>query len=377
MLVTFPIISHAAIKTIDARSGAMGNTGVASADYLTASLYNPALLSNFHDDDDVGVLVPAVGVNLSDLDDSADDLIDLQDAISDFEDGGFSDYEKLDEIDALLDNLEGNRSTTVSANAGFAVAIPSSSLSFGFFGKGSVETIAIPSIAENRGGDHSGRKERYENSNVELKAFAVSELGVSLSKKFHLGEHQFSIGVSPKFQQIRTYSTVSPVAIFEIEEVEESLVEKSQFNADIGLAYYHGESVVLGVSATDLVATKIDVNDVAGGRIGSYSHTPMVNLGLAYNGEFFSTAIDAELLKREGFDTLGDESKYVKFGVETNMWDWVQLRAGYQYDVASNVAGVVTAGIGVSPFDLLGLDVAASYSGDNQLGLSASVSATF
>ena len=45
----------AANKIADARGNAMGNTGVASADYLTSAFYNPALAANFNNEDDFGV----------------------------------------------------------------------------------------------------------------------------------------------------------------------------------------------------------------------------------------------------------------------------------------------------------------------------------
>ncbi len=44
----------------EARQEAMGGTGVASARYLSAPLYNPARLGFSTADDDVGILLPVV-----------------------------------------------------------------------------------------------------------------------------------------------------------------------------------------------------------------------------------------------------------------------------------------------------------------------------
>ena len=60
---------YAANQVADGRGNAMGNTGVASADYLTAPFYNPALGSSYKVDDDFGILL-SVGVNINDIDDS-------------------------------------------------------------------------------------------------------------------------------------------------------------------------------------------------------------------------------------------------------------------------------------------------------------------
>ena len=67
----------------EARQEAMGGTGVASARYLSAPLYNPARLAFAKADDDVGILLPVVGAEVYDKDDlsrQVDDLSDSYDA---------------------------------------------------------------------------------------------------------------------------------------------------------------------------------------------------------------------------------------------------------------------------------------------------------
>ena len=51
----------AAPQYFEARNTAMGGTGVASSRYLSAGLANPALLTQFGEGDDFGLLLPAVG----------------------------------------------------------------------------------------------------------------------------------------------------------------------------------------------------------------------------------------------------------------------------------------------------------------------------
>ena len=54
-----------------------------------------------------------------------------------------------------------------------------------------------------------------------------------------------------------------------------------------------------------------------------------------------------------------------------------QLRAGYEMDLEKTLDNSVTAGIGISPFDLLSLDIAGAYAGANQFGVSGNLAFTF
>ncbi|CSB39989.1 TraF protein [Vibrio cholerae] len=67
----------------------------------------------------------------------------------------------------------------------------------------------------------------------------------------------------------------------------------------------------------------------------------------------------------------------MRFGVEGNAWGWAQLRAGYEVDLQNSLDNSVSVGLGVSPWDVVSLDLAGSYAGDNQFGLSANLAFTF
>jgi hypothetical protein len=90
-----------------------------------------------------------------------------------------------------------------------------------------------------------------------------------------------------------------------------------------------------------------------------------------------TVAVDIELTKQERFASLNDETQYLRFGIEGNAWDWAQLRAGYEIDMQDNADSAITAGIGLSPFDVVSLDLAGNYAGSNQLGASANLAFTF
>ncbi len=54
-----------------------------------------------------------------------------------------------------------------------------------------------------------------------------------------------------------------------------------------------------------------------------------------------------------------------------------QLRAGYEVDLQNSLDNSVSVGLGVSPWDVVSFDLAGSYAGDNQFGLSANLAFTF
>ena len=59
----------------ESRSDAMGGTGVASGSYGSGALINPALLAKAKPDDDVTVILPSVGVQVTDKDNLQDGMI--------------------------------------------------------------------------------------------------------------------------------------------------------------------------------------------------------------------------------------------------------------------------------------------------------------
>ena len=63
----------------EARNDAMGGTGVASANYGSGVLINPALLAKAKPDDDITLIAPTIGGQISDKDNlrsKIDDIID-------------------------------------------------------------------------------------------------------------------------------------------------------------------------------------------------------------------------------------------------------------------------------------------------------------
>ncbi|EKO3512584.1 conjugal transfer protein TraF [Vibrio fluvialis] len=369
-----PLSAYAANGVADARGNAMGNTGVTTSDYLLAPFYNPALTAVYRDRDSVGLLVPALGANIRDSDESLSTIDDLQSSIDQFEAAGVgaATQENINQLNGYLDDLADDKPFAVSGGAGIAVALPMNAVSLNFFARGYAEILADSTIAANTGNTASDVETRYQNSYVNMLAFGYSEYGVAVAKLFTLQGQQIAIGITPKIQELRTYKEVVTVQDFDLSDYDQSKTSKNAFNLDIG-AVWLIDNFRAGIAAKDLISQEIKTYDDQ----SSYTLDPQVTVSGGYVTDFLALAIDWDLTKQKRFKGVDDDTQFLRFGVEGNAWGWAQLRAGYEIDLESTLDNSITAGLGISPGDLVSVDLAANYAGNYQYGLSANLAFTF
>jgi len=359
----------AAPYVADARSNAMGNTGVVSADFLTSAFHNPALGALYRENDDVGLLIPAIGVNARDSDESLQTIDDMQKL---YKNSNATDPSDATSLNNLLNQLEGNAPINVTAGAGFAVAVPTEQVSLNFYAAGFTEVIAITDVAADNGNAPTDVQTRYENTKVGMVAFGTYEYGLALSKVVPISGQNIAFGVTPKFQKLFTYSAIDKVNDFEMDNYKDSEVSKSAFNFDLGAAWVKGPYRA-GLVIKDVLSQEIKT------EIGGYTYklNPQVKAGIGYVTELITASFDLDLTKQERFNTSLDDTQFARIGVEGNAWNWAQLRAGYEIDMKNNVDNAFTFGIGISPGDVVSVDLAGSYAGSNQFGGSLNVAVTF
>lgn len=358
-------VVYSATFSTDARSMGMGNTGVVSADFLTAPFHNPALGAGYRAEDDFGLLIPAIGVTVHDADDGLATIEDAQDLYDSI--GTSPTIGDLEQIDAYLDELSESKPVNVNGGVAFSISIPNRYASVNVFASGYIELLADARI-----GDESNSEVRYDNSEVALTGFGLAELGLALSKEYTLMGERFAFGASPKFQELRTYSDVSTLDDFDIDDYEDSEVSESAFNLDVGAVWYKNNWRV-GLVAKNLIEQEIDTMYTG----MTYKLNPIVTLGGGYVTDLFTVTVDADLTSQERFSMDGDETQFVRTGLEFNAWGWAQIRAGYETDLEDNLDDSVTVGVGLSPWDVVSFDLAASYAGDNQFGASTNLAFTF
>lgn len=369
--------SLAANHVADGRGSGMGNTGVASADYLTAPsiipLWSPVLKNMMILACFCQLLVSMFETVMKawqPLTISKTQLTNLRRPIPS--------PGQIDQLNRYLDDLQGNAPLTASSSLGLAVAIPTKRFSTNLFARGYLELIARPNIADyvDTGNQATDTETRYKNSSVTMAAFGYVEYGAALAKEFEIKEQRISFGVTPKIQQLTTYYVVPTVADFELDDYEESEHKESAFNLDFGVVWLKDKFQV-ALAVKDLLSQEIDLKDKNGQKQDVYELNTQVSAGVAYRSDFFTAAMDLDLTKQERFKSLDDETQFVRFGVEGNAWGWAQLRAGYEIDLEDTVENAFTAGIGISPFDVVSLDIAGSYAGENQFGVSGNLAFTF
>ncbi len=358
-------LSTAGAYAPDGRSNGMGNIGVATADYLAAPLYNPALAAVFDESDDVGFLLPAVGLNVKDADSSIETIKDLQDEVEKLE-GSNGNSGSEQKVSDYLDKLDNSDPINITAGVAFAFAIPSKVVAANLYARGYVETISNVKV------DNSNDvAERYYESEVSVTGFGYSELGIALARPFEIFGESFTFGVTPKYQMLKTYSETTKIDNFEFELNEDDATSKNSVNFDMGAVWLKNNF------RTALAVHNMVEQEIVSNEGHTYELKPQATLGLAYASEYFTMGVDVDLTEQTRFVHLEDNTQFVRVGMELNAWHWAQLRAGYEYDMQGTMENAITAGLGISPFGTLNLDLAGSYASNNQVGASANLSFTF
>ncbi|EJK2992317.1 conjugal transfer protein TraF [Vibrio cholerae] len=374
MAMAFSSSAFASNLLMDARGAGMGNTGVSTADYLLAPYYNPALTAVYRKNDSFGILLPSIGLRAEDKDESLKTIDDLQDSIEQFERAGVgaATQENVDQLNRYLDQLADDKPLAVTAGIGIAVALPLDAVSLNFFTRGYAEVIAKANVAAKSGNSANEVKTRYESSDVDLTAFGYTEVGLAVGKQVVLGGQTVALGVTPKVQQLRTYQDNASVKSFDLDDYDKSEVKDNAFNLDMGAVWLIDQYRV-GIVAKDLSAKDIQTQN----RNNTYKLDTQIAVSGSYVSDFFIAAVDLDLTKQRRFNGDNDDTQFMRFGVEGNAWGWAQLRAGYEVDLQNSLDNSVSVGLGVSPWDVVSLDLAGSYAGDNQFGLSANLAFTF
>ncbi|EEY99419.1 hypothetical protein VOA_001769 [Vibrio sp. RC586] len=374
MAMAIPSIAIADNLVVDARGTGMGNTGVSSADYLLAPYYNPALTAVYRKKDSFGVLLPSIGLRAEDTDESLTTLDDLQDSIEQFErlGAGAATQDNIDQMNRYLDQLSDDKPLAVTAGIGLAVAMPLKAVSLNFFTRGYAEVIAKPNVAAKTGDSATDVQNRYQNSDVDITAFSYTEVGVAIAKQVVLGGQTVALGVTPKVQQLRTYQDNASIKSFDLNDYDKSEVKDNAFNFDIG-AVWLLEQYRLGMAVKDLFAKDIETFN----KNNTYNLDTQITVSGSYVSDFFVAALDLDLTKQRRFSGDKDDTQFIRIGIEGNAWNWAQLRAGYEVDLQNSLDDSVSLGLGISPGDLVNLDLAGSYAGSNQYGVSANLAFTF
>lgn len=394
--------ASAANSWTEARNDAMGGTGVASANYGSGVLINPALLAKSQPDDDITVIFPAIGGQMSDKDNLRDKIDDVTDDVNNYRRSldninpldlfvpGSAGYRQVSNAAGdLADQLESLKGKTASAKAGggLAVSIPNDVLAVAFVAKVNARARVSSSIDQGDIDTLRGVEAvpssilAVDPDNLKSKGFGraaiVSDYGVAVARQFDLGGVPVSVGVTPKLQKTWLYNYTVSIYDFNSDDINSSRYRNDDtgFNVDAGLAADFGEHWTVGLSGQNLFSRDIDTKEVAGVR-DTYQIRPLVTAGVAWQNDLLTLSADGDLTETKGFKSE-ENSQYVGVGAEVRPLDWLAVRAGYRADVKNNDSNVFTGGVGFAPFNRVHLDLMGLYGEDETWGAGAQVSVTF
>ncbi len=407
----------------EARGDAMGGTGVASAHYSSGVLINPALLAKSQAEDDVAIIFPSVGAQISDQD-------NLQDKIDEISDEIRADQEMIDDLtvarimadpQGTLSELQGAAGSLAdqleflegkiahgNAGAGIAVSIPGSGLSLAFVAKANAHARVSSEIDQQDidflrrlqgsmgmtnqmalGAARNGSDviTRNLNSIAKGRAAIVSDYGVAIARQFDFNGLPVSVGVTPKLQQTWLYNYTTSIYTYDSSDFNSSRYrnDDTSFNVDVGVALDLGENWTVGLSGQNLLSRDVDTNDirVLNGRTGqevSYQDTwqirPLVTAGVAWHTGLLTLSADGDLTQTRGFKSE-ENSQYVGVGAEVSLLGWLAVRGGFRGDVKGNDSNVFTGGLGFAPFNTVHIDLTGIVGEDETWGAGAQFSVRF
>lgn len=381
--------SFASQLYFDARNDAMGGAGVASSDFVTAAFVNPALLGQGKSDY-IGVILPAIPYSDNGSTRYAPTSFGAQTETSDAFLGA------LDNVKTAQDAYDNNRTPITAAayanalgefdgqrmgmNVGtsFAIALPSSALSVAFFGNSYMTSVATAKVSQSDIDLANNQSLDDLDSKVNLAGVSVSDLGLALSMNWDADIAKVSIGISPKYQRIDTYSYDISLNDDGLREFEDAFLDgldkQSHFNLDAGIAFDFYDTFRVAVSGRNMLKKNLEVETTAYKGINQadeklvFTLAPLVTAGFALHHDFATLTAEMDLNDAIGFES-NSESRYARGGIEANLFDFLQLRAGIRHDLNDIKEDLYTLGFGISPMDLVHIDLAATISKNGAYGI--------
>ena len=389
-------------ESFTAKRTAQGFTGLTQD--FTSALSNPALLTKFDNDDDVFFSLNA-GIMASDkydvidtTEDIADNLDILANDINNISLQNFQSisqaqnyYDDLNQqVDKIVSDFEKIDGKVVKIRNGlnFQIVIPNQYLSVGAFTNqygrigGLMDYDEADEVLLNNAVDDCINSincnlnlDDLQSASVAV-GYSIAEAGImaAYSVVKH-ANYDLSIGTKLKYQRIDLYYNRVHISDFEDDDFEitddENITNKSGGNVDLGLYIAFGEDrqwhaalVTNNLMKRTVYHAEQDI---------TFTLKSSTSFGLSYQNDWLSLATDIDLTDREQFASLAP-SKYAGAGAEFRFYQHIQFRLGYRTDLNDVDDDIYTAGIGISPWDVFAVDIAAFTGANDTLGAALQLS---
>ena len=374
----------------DARSVAMGNVSIATGGVTTAAFSNPAMLM-VNETDDTFALHIGVGAVFIEDGNIVDDIDEFQ-VVSDRIDARLNSSDVSNPANAtanatalvddlntqiqLLENLNGD-SLVGRAAPNFALVYGGDDFSVAVtvgadaYVSGAIEELSItpgddPLTIEQVAADLVLNGDLTINPTGTLSAVGAvtTEVGIAIAKDFSLFGMDVSLGVKPKVvsaEAIVFRESLDTVDTADI--IDDTAQDLGSFTTvDAGAVIGLTDSIRVGLVAKNLISETLTVN--TNGASYDIDFDTHLRAGISYNNSFMTLAADMDLTETDPI-LVEDPTQMLALGVELNAFDYVQFRAGYQTNMASDASAddLISAGVGL----WLGfnLDIAAVVSEDS------------
>ena len=381
LLIIVTTSSHA--NSFSAQQAGQGFTAITHN--FTSSTSNPALLSTYNDDDNLffSLNVGGLGSDEYNLMDTADRIVDNLDRLEkninniiNVPPADLPNYliELDDQVVVIIDDLEYADGKSVSLRSGLnlQLIIPNKYVSFGFFsnqyGKigGGVnydqgdEKILYEAIFSPDGLDQSDLQ-----SSATGVGYSIEESGVMLSyQAIKHASYDLNLGSKIKYQHIDLFYHDAKIADFDDEDFDfreqQYITDESSINIDLGLYTTWGKHRQWSLA---LVSNNLFAQEVTHTAKNMTFNLDMTTiLGMSYQNSWLTLATEVDLTEREHFQQQ-IAAKYVSVGAEFRIFEHMKFRLGVRSDLNNNDVDIYTLGLGISPWDMFLLDIAA-FTGD-------------
>ncbi|RUO18450.1 conjugal transfer protein TraF [Aliidiomarina maris] len=395
-------VAHAA----DNRTQAMGGAGVANGNYYQAASLNPALVARYEDRDRLGIILPAINFEVADQDRIFDSVDDFQDAFDNLErlirqaeQGGVDEAQlqaAREDVAARFNDISG--ALVGNINGQVAVTLLNRHASAQFFANANLEAFGATRLDANDVDIFLNAEDLDALNEFTSEGFVVGRLitdyGVALGRKFNVAGRDFYLGVTPKIQEIESFTYFSALSDIDEDNFDSSEFRNSEtsFNFDLGFSMTLTQRISAGLVLRNMVSNEVVGSPIYSRRVDDivtldYKVSRQAVAALGYRTMRMSLSLDVDLLAQNylgltdvsQLQVFGEvrETQFVRAGYEYALGRWAQLRLGYRHDLEGTYDDAYTAGLGFSPFGRVHFNVSASYIDDRSFGAGAQLMFTF
>lgn len=197
----------------------------------------------------------------------------------------------------------------------------------------------------------------------------TTDIGLSLAHVFKFKETSaLKVGASFKYQQVTLYDYKTTIDGFEEDGYKDADTKDSGVNIDLGVSYTYNNWLSVGFVAENLISQDYEGAPLKGETRGNiYEMKPQYTFGVGVKYGIVSLMADVELVENPGFSQV-KETQYANIGAKFDFWRQASISLGYQMDMKNNEADLFCVGIGISPGDVVSLDLVGMIGTDSAYG---------